>query len=79
MKKLWEQPRQVNLLGTIRCALQCETAGWDELPGRLLPDTDCKFRGHFSTVWAVCCLYSNGQAAFHDGKEPMESAWDGMG
>jgi hypothetical protein len=30
---------------------------------KIVLDTDCKFRGHFSTVWAVCCLYSNGQKA----------------
>ncbi len=51
------------------------------LPGRLLPDTDCKFQGHFSTVWAVCCLYSNGQAAFHDGWSQWRvqgMGWDAM-
>jgi hypothetical protein len=41
-----EKPRQVNLLGTILCAIQCETAGWGGLPGALLSDTDCKFQGH---------------------------------
>ena len=70
MKKTWEQPRQVNLLGTILCATQCETAGWGGLPGTLLPDSDCKLQGHFSTVWVVCCLHSIGQAAFHNGKSP---------
>jgi hypothetical protein len=78
-EKPWEQPRQVNLLGTILCVIQCKSAGWDEVPGTLLPYTDCKFQGHFSTVWAVCCLYSNGQAAFRDWKEPIESACHKMG
>ena len=81
VKKPWEQPRQVNLLGTILCAIECETAGWGGLPGTLLPYTDCKFQGHFSTVWEVCCLYLNGQAAFHDGISRWRMhamRWDGM-
>ncbi len=70
-----EQPRQVNRLGTILCAIQCETVGWGGLPGILLPDTDCKFQGHFSTVWVVFKRASR----LPRWMEPMEGAWDAMG